>query len=386
MSLISADVPTLHVGANDLQHLVRFIYKHELLLKQFGAIKLELNADCQLALKKRRKNMTVQSIAQRIVKLTDDEPIYSIDKLGSTEDFFQKSSIVTSESSFWSSLSSLKSGTRKVQTSRLPNKSFFSQKKSRMFFNIYRLPGQSLLKLGGSKVTRQFLPCVKRAHGSGAVFPLMSAQQNLFSIDYHHEGGAHHWYVIPTQEREALKKLISIYNSSMCPDHGQLLIDPSVLDKHHIRYHRIVQRPNEFVVLSAGTIAQSFAEDVSWSESISFALPSWIDEIHASTFNSLCQCNIFNHSSFARIDINLFRHEIIQRYIKSYLNVVKEDTSTIRKGLLYAEAYLLLIPYIFIAYKTIHTGTMPTPNSVHTDSSNGMCPSTNLTWLIRIIC
>ncbi|CAF1548142.1 unnamed protein product, partial [Rotaria sordida] len=63
---------------------------------------------------------------------------------------------------------------------------------SRSYFDMHRLPHQSLLKLGGTKVTRQFIPCVRRAHGPGSIFPMTSAQQRLFSIDYHHEGGAHH--------------------------------------------------------------------------------------------------------------------------------------------------------------------------------------------------
>ncbi|CAF4922168.1 unnamed protein product, partial [Rotaria magnacalcarata] len=45
MSSISMDVPILQINEYELQHLVRFIYKHEQLLKEFGAIKIQLNTD-----------------------------------------------------------------------------------------------------------------------------------------------------------------------------------------------------------------------------------------------------------------------------------------------------------------------------------------------------
>ncbi len=333
MSAISMDVPTLQINGNDLQNLISFIYKHERLLKEFGAIKIQLNIECKLALKKRRKSLVLRPNAEQIVKMSDDEPIYFVQKFDHTDESAEQISSVTDECSFWSSLSCSSNERRQVNTSLLPNMSFFSQKTSRLYFYIHRLPRQSLLKLGGRKLTRQFTPCVKRAHGPGAIFPLTCAQQRLFSIDYHHEGGAHHWYIIPSYEREVLRRIIDRPNSSICLDHGQLFIDPSVLDKNHIRYHRIIQYPNEFVVVSASTLAQSFTDDASWSESIAFALPSWIVEGHASVPISPCQCNISQNSLSKTIDVTLFKHELMQRYITSILNINIDDKSLTSKGL-----------------------------------------------------
>jgi len=206
------------------------------------------------------------------------------------------------------------------------NKSFFYSKTSRIYFQTHRLPNQSLLKLGGKKVTGQFAPCVRRAHQSGAIFPLTCARQRLFSIDYHHEGGARHWYIIPPSERNIIQKLLDQQKCSFCLDHGELLIDPSVLDKHNIRYYRLIQRPNQFVVLSAGTLSQSFTEDQTWNESIDFALPSWIEEGHANAPS--CQCN----SLPSTIDVNLFRHELIQSYISTHLHIVNDDKLLPLKG------------------------------------------------------
>lgn len=332
MSSISVNVPVLQVNNKDLQNFVSFIYKHEQLLKAFGAIKLQLHDDCKLALKKRRKNSVLCPIMKQIVKMTKDDPIYFVQKVDHIDESIEQSSSGKDECSFWSSLSSSSNKRRQINISILPNKSFFHQNTSLLYFDIHRLPKQSLLKLGGSKLTRHFVPYVKRAHGPGAIFPLTSAQQRLFSVDYHHEGGAHHWYIIPTCEREALQKIMDYQNASVCLDHGQLFIDPSVLDKYHIRYNRIIQHPNEFIVLSAGSLAQSFTEDASWSESISFALPSWIEEYNLNFSVPLCQCNISQDSLPESIDITLFAHEPVERYITSYLNIVINDTSLASKG------------------------------------------------------
>jgi hypothetical protein len=54
MSSISVDVPTLKINPNDLENLIKFIYSHEELHKRFGVLKIQLDIDCELALKKTR--------------------------------------------------------------------------------------------------------------------------------------------------------------------------------------------------------------------------------------------------------------------------------------------------------------------------------------------
>jgi hypothetical protein len=326
------DIPTLKIDGNDLQNLLSFISKHERILKEFGAIKIQPNIDCKLALKKRGKNLVLRPTVKEIVKMNKDENIYIVQNVDHIDQPIKQNSLIIDEFSFWSELSSSNNDRRQVNISLLPDTSFFSKKKSRLYFDIHRMPTQSLLKLGGRKVTRQFLPCVKRAHGPGTIFPLASSRQRLFSIDYHHEGGHHHWYIIPTHQQEMLRTIINQQNSSLCLNHGQLFIDPSVLDKYHIRYHQLIQHPNEFVVLSAGTLAQTFTEDASWSESIDFALPSWIEEGHANVSTPPCQCNIPHHSLLETIDLSLFRHELIQRYKTSHLNIITDDKPSPLKG------------------------------------------------------
>ena len=368
MSLISMDIPTLQISNNDLENLISFIYKHEYLLKEFGAIKIQLNADCKLALKKRRKSLLLFPTKQQMVKLNKDELIYTVQKMNDIDESSYQSSLIRDEFSFWSSLSCSNNIQRQLNISIIHNKSFFSQKAPRTCFDIHRLPSQSLLKLGGIKVTHQFVPCVRRAHGPGAIFPLSSVQHHLFSIDYHHEGGSHHWYIIPNSERENLRRIIDHQNSSLCLDHGLLLIDPSILDKNHIRYHRIVQLPNEFIVLSPGTLAQSFTEDASWSESISFALPSWIEHVDKICPLPVCQCNLSSQT----IDMKLFKHDLIEKYIASYLNIGTDNKSSTMKGYCVPLRSPFSLSFTYLDDNTINLIPMSTTNSNETQPLEGI--------------
>ena len=105
MSSIPMYVPTLEINENDLQNLVHFIYKHEQLLKEFGAIKIQPNIDCKLSLKKRKKNVKLCPINENIVKMNKDELIYSVKKVDHINDSIEQNSLVRDEFSFWSSLS-----------------------------------------------------------------------------------------------------------------------------------------------------------------------------------------------------------------------------------------------------------------------------------------
>lgn len=325
MSTISIDIPTLQVNANDLNHLMSFIYKHEYPLKTFGAIKLQLDSSCKLGLKKRRKNLMILPITEQIVEMYKNKGIYTVHKTTHPKEYFQENSMVMNECNFWSSLHYSNNKRRDLNTALIPNASFFTQKKSNLYFDIHRLPNQSLFKLAGAKFVRQFKPCVRRALKPGAIFPLTCSQHRLFSIDYHHEGGDHHWYIIPNSEREILQKVLDQEDSLLCLDHGQVLIDPLILDKNHIRYYRIIQHPKEFIIMAPGALTQSFTEDASWSESINFALPSWIEDGHAINNTSHCQCHILQGSVPKTIDISLFKSKSIQKYITSHLQITYDE-------------------------------------------------------------
>ncbi len=243
---------------------------------------------------------------QQVIQICHDELIYSIHSITSNNSLSTHQSVPMNEHRFWETLSN--SAAERSYVTIYPNQSFYSTRLHRNSFN----PKLSLLKLGGKQVTRHCTPSLLRADGPGAIFPLSSASHRLFSIDYHHEGGNRQWYIIPATERSKLEQIIRHPNSSTCLEHQNFLIDPSVLEKYHIRYHRVIQHPKEFVVLAAGALAQGFAENTSWNESIVFALPSWLEDGHAIAQRSPCHCNPNNHSFLEPIDINPFRYELVQ--------------------------------------------------------------------------
>lgn len=318
MSTIWMHAPTVQINAVELQNLLSFIFGHEQSLKEFGAIKIQLSSECLLALKK-RKVWALCTNTRQITKVGANELIYSMHKDKRDNIYIQQQLPIPNEDTFWASLAHPDCNSQHPNVSIVPNKSLFSQKYHREYFDIHRLPRQSLLKLGGKKVINQFLPRLTRVHGPNAMFPLAGARQRLFSLDYHHQGGARHWYIIPACQREILHRVIQQENSTLCFEHQQLLIDPSVFDRHHIRYHRVVQYPNEFVVLSAGALAQSFMKDAGWNESIAFALPSWISEGHASAQKLPCQCNLNVVSLLETIDVRVFGHERMKKYTATHL-------------------------------------------------------------------
>ncbi|CAF3795737.1 unnamed protein product [Rotaria socialis] len=100
-----------------------------------------------------------------------------------------------------------------------------------------------------------------------------------------------------------------------------------MFDKYKIRYHRLIQQPNEIIIIGAGALSQSFTDDVSWSETIDFALPSWLDDGHAQA-QITCDCQLDKTSKSEIIDTKLFSRGIIQRYISSNLNYLTEETSS----------------------------------------------------------
>ena len=317
---MSRNVPTFEISDDNLHNLIGFIHRHDRLLEEYGAIKIKPNSECKLAFKKCCGKIIPRATPQKLFKMNGSSHVYVVKKVANSCASFSQNPVVTDEDSFWYSLSNNDSRERYLNISSLSGQSFFNQKGSRTAFDIHRLPRQSLLKLGGRQLTRQFVPSIQIAHAPGAIFPLTSTSKHLCSINYHHEGGEHHWYIIPRSARENLHAIIGNHDSAPCLDHGQLVINPFVLKKNQIRYYRIIQQPNEFVVLSADALSQRFTKGASWSESIDFALPSWIEATRNCSVIRQCQCHTPRDYSFDSADIDLFREKLVTKYINSLVS------------------------------------------------------------------
>ncbi|UJR10273.1 hypothetical protein I4U23_014480 [Adineta vaga] len=320
MSSARIDAPIFKIDEIDLNNILKFIYKYENILKDYGGIKIQLNSQCQLAL----KEYLISPICTHIQKITKfDHPfqsIYSIEEqvnIGFDDENFLSN---MSEDDFWSLLTKSNEHHSKSSISILPDESLFYRNLDQKSFSIHSLPEQSLFNVSENQSTKEYQSCLTRTHGPGSIFPLTSSRQQLPSLIYHYEGGARYYYIIPNSQRKLLNTVFTDLNFSSCLEHGEVLIDPILLDRHQIRYHRIVQNPNEFVVLAAGALSQSFTENACWNESIDFALPNWIDDNHMNYQNSLCQCKSRILTLPRAVDSKLFSHSLKNQYIQTYLN------------------------------------------------------------------
>jgi hypothetical protein len=95
---------------------------------------------------------------------TGHAPIYSYQSKVNSDKSNGKSSLssgIKDETLFWSSLSRCNNNQQGSSVSILHNKSFFCQKSTRNSFSIHGLPKQSLLKLGGTQIIKQFALTLK---------------------------------------------------------------------------------------------------------------------------------------------------------------------------------------------------------------------------------
>lgn len=326
MSSISLNAPTLLASVDNMKDFLSFIYTHESILKKYGAIKIVPPSRFKNNLKKYRMKLEQPLTVQKIAQSHQPDLIYSVTTVPCVSQNEPNESIPISESDFWVSLSQYNNQQQIASVSTIPAQSFFLKEVHRIDFSIHRLPRQSLLRFCNKNLLREFVPSLTRTHGPCGIFPLASARQRLFTFNYHHVGGTRYWYIIPASEREALERVFEHQANSVCLDHGHILIDPSMFDKYNIRYHRLTQEPNEIVILAAGVLSQSFTGNASWSETIDFALPSWLDDGH-SNVQIKCSCKP-NLTLFPTvIDTKAFNPVLIQRYIRTCLSIIIDDTS-----------------------------------------------------------
>ncbi|CAF3473112.1 unnamed protein product [Rotaria socialis] len=327
MTCISADAPTVRASTDNMKNFLSFVYMNEPLLKQYGAIKIAVPTEFQSAKKKNRIKLMTPSMTQQVMRLNQNDFIYSVDSVPCFNEKEQHQPSHLDEAGFWSSLSHFNYPQKISSVSKIPGASFFLKRVRRTDLDIHQLPRRSLLRLCDKNILRQFVPSLIRTHGPGAISPLASGRQRLLSFNYHHEGGVRYWYIVPANERNALERLFHHQKTSACLEHGCILMDPLMFDKYKIRYHRLIQQPNEIIIIGAGALSQSFTDDASWSETIDFALPSWLDDGHAQA-QITCDCQLDKTSKSEIIDTKLFSRGIIQRYISSNLNYLTEETSS----------------------------------------------------------
>ncbi|KAL6759071.1 JmjC domain, hydroxylase-domain-containing protein [Haematococcus lacustris] len=105
---------------------------------------------------------------------------------------------------------------------------------------------------------------------------------DLLSINYLHFGAPKVWYSIPPSDsakfdRMAMGLFPELARScSAFVRHKDILVSPSLLRTHNIKYLQAKQQPGEFVILNAASYHAGFNMGFNCAEAINFATPDWV--------------------------------------------------------------------------------------------------------------
>ncbi|KAG7193697.1 uncharacterized protein KQ657_000384 [Scheffersomyces spartinae] len=126
-----------------------------------------------------------------------------------------------------------------------------------------------------------------------ATFAWHLEDQDLYSINYIHFGAPKQWYLIPqNQETKFFELMKQIYDDEWrsCPEflrHKTFLVSPQFLDKHGIKYNKVIHYQGEFIITYPYGYHAGFNYGYNLAESVNFALDDWfiIGEVA-----NICQC------------------------------------------------------------------------------------------------
>ncbi|CAF0780502.1 unnamed protein product [Adineta steineri] len=137
-----------------------------------------------------------------------------------------------------------------------------------------------------------------------------------------HEGSPKFWYIVPPSHADQLERClrdVDILDTSHCQAslrHKTLFPNPFELAQlHNIPVYRIEQCPNEIIVIFPRAYNWGFDGGFNVTESINFALPSWIP-IGRSARSCLCQ----RVGNPVELDMDPFTEENVLTYTQTYLN------------------------------------------------------------------
>lgn len=114
-----------------------------------------------------------------------------------------------------------------------------------------------------------------------ATFAWHLEDQDLYSINYLHFGAPKQWYSIPQDECDRFFNLMKdTFNEEYanCHEflrHKTFLVSPQYLDKHGIRYNKIVHHEKEFIITYPFGYHAGFNYGYNLAESVNFALDDW---------------------------------------------------------------------------------------------------------------
>ncbi|CAF3840982.1 unnamed protein product [Adineta steineri] len=379
MSTQSSDIPTIEIKDNQMKDLLKYLYQNQLLLKENGAMKLIPTSNFKNLLKKTPINIPLCSTIQQVKQIDKENLIYSIktNEINENKEISKENNLINDEI-FWLLLPNGSSTQHISSISQIDSQSLFLKRVQRDQFDFHQLPFNSLLKLSGKRFCNQYSSRLIKAHGPAAIFPLSSNKQNLYQLNYHHEGGIRYWYIITSEERKKFENIFKETNPSICIQHDQILIDPLLFQKYNIKYKKVIQNSGEILILSGGILSQSFTQHEILCESIHFSLPScFYNEFTVNS--SLCQCKLSSSSNQDEsIDLNLYNDENIQKYIQKYLQInTQQNEDILFLDNINEEDFLMDTSNTSMTFTQIHNETDFNELFSSEDSFNDICMNNN---------
>jgi hypothetical protein len=148
-------------------------------------------------------------------------------------------------------------------------------------------------------------------------------EHDLISLNYLHHGASKIWYIIHPTSYSKFEELVNelklfseVASSCLSPlQHKSLLINPSFLQLHSIEYYQIEQKINELVVIFPGIYHCYFDTGFNLSETVKYALPSWLQFQRRSP--RLCSCSI--SSLMIMVNRRFYTSEILDKFQEEYL-------------------------------------------------------------------
>jgi hypothetical protein len=116
-----------------------------------------------------------------------------------------------------------------------------------------------------------------------AFFAWHKEDLDLYSINYLHTGAPKVWYCVPPSESEkfdAMAEQLFPEAAANCSEflrHKDIMISPSLLKSHNIKYEKAIQYPGEFIVLNTSAYHSGFNLGFNCAEAVNFALPQWLE-------------------------------------------------------------------------------------------------------------
>ncbi|CAF0932391.1 unnamed protein product [Adineta ricciae] len=235
--------------------------------------------------------------------------------------------------------------------------------KREKIFNMSQLP--SLLTYYPKSIPGVTTPLLHMGMWSTSV-GLHIDDHDLISLNYLHHGAPKIWYIIHPSSYTKLEELVNelklfsdISLSCLSPlQHKSLLLNPLFLQLHSIEYYQIEQKLNELVVIFPGTYHFYFDTGFNLSETVKYALPSWLQFQRQSP--RLCSCSN-TAANLINLNRRFFTHDILKQFQEDYLMSASsayidlstdEDNSTTLHQTVKKSSIASTSPDISIAHET----------------------------------